>query len=75
MTPSVRKRLMQRRLRALREGRGWSLREASRQSGLSGPFISQVETGYASISVDKLIELCKAYQVSVGYAIGESDER
>src|SRR5688572_26758984 len=49
-----------RRARALRAGRGLTLKELARRSGLSPRFLVQVESGQGNISVRKLAALARA---------------
>lgn len=57
------RRAIGRRLRALREKAGWSLREAGERSGLSHSFIRMVERGESEIAVSRLLKLAEAYGV------------
>ncbi len=52
-------------LRQLREGRGISLRELSRLSGLSANALSMIERGLASPSVSTLYRLTDALSVPI----------
>ncbi|HTX07853.1 MAG TPA: XRE family transcriptional regulator [Solirubrobacteraceae bacterium] len=54
-----------RTLRALRTSRGLRLADLARESGLSAPFLSQVEQGQSDISVGRLIRIAQALHVSV----------
>jgi XRE family aerobic/anaerobic benzoate catabolism transcriptional regulator len=49
-----------RRVRALRTGAGWTLREAAERASLSTRFLVQVESGEGNISVRKLAQLARA---------------
>lgn len=53
-----------RRVRELRNERGWTLRELSGRSGLSPRFLVQVESGRGNISVRKLASLARALGTS-----------
>ncbi len=53
------------RLRALRRGRGLTLAEVGRRSGLSVSVLSRVETGRRQPTLDLLIPLARVYRVSL----------
>jgi transcriptional regulator with XRE-family HTH domain len=54
-------------LRALREGRGWSLRQVARDSGLTSGYLSQLERGEISQPRPAILEkLSQGYHVPVG---------
>ena len=53
------------RIRALRQRRGLTLRELSRQCGLSVSFLSQIERGLSSLSIPSLGSICQALDVSL----------
>jgi XRE family aerobic/anaerobic benzoate catabolism transcriptional regulator len=48
------------RARAIRQQRGWTLREVAERSGLSPRFLVQVEAGRGNISVRRLAEVARA---------------
>ena len=48
------------RARALRQQRGWTLREVAERSGLSSRFLVQLESGRGNISVRRLAEVARA---------------
>jgi XRE family aerobic/anaerobic benzoate catabolism transcriptional regulator len=48
------------RARALRQQRGWTLREVAERSGLSSRFLVQLESGRGNISVRRLAEVASA---------------
>jgi transcriptional regulator with XRE-family HTH domain len=52
-------------IRALRVGRGLSVTELARRSGLSQSFLSQVEIGRTDISVGRLVRLARALDVGL----------
>jgi transcriptional regulator with XRE-family HTH domain len=71
-----RKRLMRVRLRALRQERGWSLMDAAVKSGLTKPHLWELEVGHSSNpTLDTMAALCKIYQTTIAYLIGETDKR
>ncbi len=53
------------RIKQQRLKRKWSQRVLAQHSGVSGPFISQVERGNSDITHGKLVMLAKAFQISV----------
>jgi XRE family transcriptional regulator, aerobic/anaerobic benzoate catabolism transcriptional regulator len=53
-----------RRVRRLREQKGWSRRELSERSGLSQRFLAQVETGQGNPSLRSLVEMAAALETS-----------
>jgi transcriptional regulator with XRE-family HTH domain len=63
------------RLRALRDERGWSLRTAGTRAGLSHTHVGKLEEGeIANLSITTLARLAAAYRVSVADLIGASLE-
>ncbi len=59
-------------IRAAREARGLSLREAARRVGVSPSFVSQVETGKANPSVGTLYALVGVLGTSLDELMGEA---
>ncbi|MET4620950.1 transcriptional regulator with XRE-family HTH domain [Arthrobacter sp. 2762] len=55
-----------RRLRRIRRGKGFSLRQVSAEAGVSEGFLSQVERGKASPSVASLRRICQALGEPMG---------
>jgi len=56
------------RLRKLRQKQGWSLRELGRRSGVSHPYLSQLETGFVPmghLSYERATMIADALLVSV----------
>ena len=54
-----------RRIRALRQGRGWTLRDLAQKCDLSTSFLSQVERGLSSVSITSLHVICQALGTSL----------
>jgi XRE family aerobic/anaerobic benzoate catabolism transcriptional regulator len=52
------------RARALRLGRGWTLREAAERSGLSPRFLVALEAGRGNISVRRLLDVARALETT-----------
>src|SRR5262245_15509039 len=63
-----------RRVRAARDARGWTRREASERSGVSVRFLVQLESGRANISVKRLAELARALDTSAAALVGDADD-
>lgn len=53
------------RLRELRTERGWRLKDAADHSGLSVPYLSDLERGRTNPSLDTLQTLSQTYNLSV----------
>jgi transcriptional regulator with XRE-family HTH domain len=53
-------------LRELRKSKQLKMRELARQSGISQPYLSQIETGKRKVSPDILMKLSKALNVGFG---------
>lgn len=62
------------RLRALRQGAGWSLDELAERAHLSSSVISRIETGKRSIGLDVLVPLARALGVSVDALVTSDDD-
>ncbi|HEV7441384.1 MAG TPA: XRE family transcriptional regulator [Steroidobacteraceae bacterium] len=56
-------------VRARRHRLGLTLQELARKSGLSAPFLSQVERGQTTPSITSLIAIAQALQVDIHYFI------
>jgi len=54
------------RVRALREGLGYTQRALGRRARLSGKFIGEVERGEKSITVDSLYRVAQALKTPLG---------
>lgn len=59
------------RLKKLRTERGLSLRELARRTDVTASFLSQVERGTSSLSLDSLLRISDALDVSMIHFIGE----
>ncbi len=55
------------RVRSRRMQLQLSIAEISKRSGLSSPFLSQLEHGHTQASLDSLLKIAKALEVSLGY--------
>lgn len=58
-------------LRAVRESRGLSLREAARKAQISSTHLSRVERREGSLSVDSLRRLARVLRVDVAWLVNE----
>ncbi len=61
------------RLRELRGEHHWRLKDLSQTSGLSVPYLSDLERGRTNPSLDSLQQLGKAYGISVNNLLGPVD--
>ena len=61
------------RLRALRTGRGLTLKELSRLTGLSVSMLSQIESGTADPSLGSLRTLAKVFEASIATLFSDPD--
>jgi transcriptional regulator with XRE-family HTH domain len=59
-----------RRIKALRLERQWSLADLAKQSGVSKPFLSLVETNARTPSLDTLQKIADAFNVDVSLLVG-----
>lgn len=53
------------RIRELREGRGWSLRELARRSGLPPESVSRSERGLTEITITSLAKVCAGLEIDL----------
>lgn len=53
-----------RNVRQMRMERNWSQEDLSGESGLSQTYLSQIESGMRSVSLDALDQLARAFSVS-----------
>ena len=61
---TVRKRLGK-RVRALREKRGWSQEELAHQSGLARSFTGAIERGEKDLRITTLVKLAKTFRLPI----------
>ena len=62
------------RMRALREDHDLSQKEVGLILNKSQQGYSHIENGRAELKIEDLITLCRLYEVSADYIIGESDK-
>ena len=64
-----------RRVKSRREARGWTQEELSIRSKVPAAMISHFETGQRQkASADNLVKLANAFDVSVDYLLGRTDQ-
>lgn len=67
--------LFGRRLKELRDARGWTQEELADKAKLKPAVISHFETGVRGApSADNLVKLSNALEVSIDYLLGRSDQ-
>lgn len=62
------------RLKALRKGRGFTLREVAERAGLSASFVSMVENGHTEIAISRLVRLTGVCGAGVADVLSEAHE-
>jgi len=63
------------RLREIRERTGESRETLGKEIGVSISQISEIENGRKGTTLEKLVALCRHYQVSADYLLGLVDEK
>jgi len=63
-----------RRLRTLRQARGWSIEELARRSNIGPSTISRLETGHRRLAIDHLVDLARALDTTVDELLVDDDE-
>lgn len=63
-----------RRARAIRNDRGWTLREVAERSGLSPRFLVQLEAGRGNISVRRLSDVARALDTTPAALLSGNDD-
>ena len=63
------------RLKDLREDNDFLQKDIAKKLGISQQYYSQYELGKYTMPVELLIELAKAYNVSLDYLVGLSDKK
>ena len=64
-----------RRLRDLREEKEWSQVILAKVANMPAAMISHFETGQRHASVDSLVKLANALEVTIDYLVGRTDRR
>lgn len=63
--------VVRRRLRSLRQARGWTLDELARRTGIGASTISRIETGRRRLAIDNLADLARALETTVDALLAE----
>lgn len=63
-----------RRLRTLRQSRGWTLDDLAERAHISASTISRIETGQRRLAVDQLVTLAHALGITVDELLADDDE-
>ncbi len=63
----------QRRLRTLRQARGWTLDDLAARSHVGASTISRIETGQRRLALDQLVTLARALGVTVDDLLADDD--
>ena len=63
-----------RRLRALRQARGWSLDELARRANIGPSTLSRLETGHRRMAIDHLVTLARALDTTVDELLIEDED-
>lgn len=63
-----------RRLRTLRQARGWTLDDLAARSHVSASTISRIETGQRRLALDQLVVLARALDATVDELLAEDDD-
>lgn len=72
---SSREQTARRRLRTLRQARGWTIEELARRSNIGPSTISRLETGQRRLAVDHLVVMARALDTTVDeLLIDDEDE-
>ena len=74
MTQESLENVARRRLRALRQARGWSLDELARRSNIGPSTLSRLETGHRRIAIDHLVSLARVLDTTVDELLIEDDD-
>ena len=64
-----------RRLRSLRQARGWSLDELARRSFIGASTISRIETGHRRVALDQLVTLAHALETTVDGLLADGPDQ
>ena len=65
--------LVGRRVRSARVQRHWTIRELAERSGVSVRFLVQLEAGHGNISVKRLADLARAFEVPTADLLNDDD--
>lgn len=70
---AVMARAIGRRLRELREARGWTRAEVARRTGILGPNVSRAEAGRGLLTLDVIARFAAAYGTSCAVVVSAGD--
>jgi transcriptional regulator with XRE-family HTH domain len=62
-----------RRIRSLRQSRGWTLDDLARRSDIGASTISRIETGHRRLALDNLANLAKALETTVDELLADDN--
>jgi len=68
------KKLMGKRLTAVRKDRGVTRRELAEKLGVTKTQISDIENGKSGTNLERFLQLCQFYRVSADYLLGITDD-
>lgn len=60
-------------IKKLRTGKGWSLRELERRTGINYSVLSRIESGKRPVTDDEINIFCDLFDVSTDYLLGRVD--
>lgn len=66
--------VVRRRIRGLRQSRGWSLDALARRAGLTPSTLSRIETGNRRIALDQLVPLAHALDTTLDRLVEAADD-
>lgn len=66
--------VVRRRIRGLRQCRGWSLEALARRAGLTPSTLSRIETGNRRIALDQLVPLARALDTTLDRLVEPADD-
>src|SRR3546814_13710192 len=65
--------LVRRRLRSLRQARGWTLDQLASRAHIGASTISRIETGHRRLAIDQLADLARALETTVDDLLSTDD--
>ena len=66
--------IARRRLRTLRQARGWTLDDLASRANIGASTISRIETGHRRLAVDNLADLARALETTVDELVADESE-
>ncbi len=61
------------RVKIARKTKKWNQSRLATKSGLSQSYISEIESGKARITIDALVDLCQAFELSPNTLLGKTE--